>query len=35
MHGHGHCNKARHDRNQPNKAMLVPLKPLVSLRGWF
>ena len=24
MHGHGLCNKARHDRNQSNKAMLVP-----------
>ena len=22
MHGYGHCNEARHDRNQPNKAML-------------
>ena len=35
MHGCGHCNKARRDRNQPNKAMLVQLKPLVSLRGCF
>ena len=35
MHGRGHCNKARRDRNQPNKAILAPKKPLVSLRGWF
>ena len=36
MHGRGHCcNEARHDRNQPNKAILAPKKPLVSLRGWF
>ena len=23
MHGHGLCNEARHDRNQPNKAVKV------------
>ena len=23
MYGHGHYNEARHDRNQPNKAILV------------
>ena len=35
MHGRGHCNKAHRDRNQPNKAILVLKKLLVSLRGWF
>ena len=35
MYGRGHCNKARRDINQPNKAILAPKKPLVSLRGWF
>ena len=35
MYGRGHCNEARCDRNQPNKDILVPKKPLVSLRGWF
>ena len=24
LHGRGLCNKARHDRNQSNKAMLAP-----------
>ena len=33
MYGPGHCNEARHDRNQSNKAILVLKKPLVSLRG--
>ena len=35
MHGRGHYNEARRDKNQPNKAILVPKKLLVSLRGWF
>ena len=35
MQGRGHCNEARRDRNQPNKAILAPKKPLVSPRGWF
>ena len=35
MHGCGHCNEARHDRNQPNKVILAPKKPLVSLTGSF
>ena len=35
MHGCSHCNEARRDRNLPSKAILVPKKPLFSLRGWF
>ena len=35
MHGHGHCNEARRDRNQPSKATQTPYKLLVTLRGWF
>ena len=33
MHGRGLCNEARRNRNQSNKAMLVPKELLVSLRG--